>query len=118
MSETIMGAGIALAGVTLGLLIDLLRDTRKATARKASRRFDVEYESMHELSDLLPTFTGQHEADLEARKVRAVALAWRVRDERASRAVELLVVQPVGSQEWNDQMGNAIRDIGRVMRDL
>jgi hypothetical protein len=57
-------------------------------------------------------------ADLETRKVRAVALAWRVRDERASKAVELLVVQPVGSQEWNDQIGNAIRAVGTVMRDL
>lgn len=99
-------------------MIDLVRDERKASATKAGRRFDVEYDSLRELSDLLPTFTGPQSPDLEARKVRAVALAWRVRDERASKAVELLVTQPVGSQGWNDQTGNAIRDVGRVMRDL
>jgi hypothetical protein len=45
-------------------------------------------------------------------------LAWRVRDKRASTAVELLVVQPVGSQFWMDQIGNAIRAVGLTMRDL
>ena len=35
-----------------------------------------------------------------------------------ARPVELLIVQPVNSQQWNDQIGNAVRAVGMVMRDL
>jgi hypothetical protein len=89
----------------------------------------VEYDSLRELSDLLPTFmdtaidakvrSGTPDAlDFDRRKVRALALAQRVRDPRPSRAIELLIVQPLGSQEWNDQIGNAVRAVGAAMRDL
>jgi hypothetical protein len=32
--------------------------------------------------------------------------------------VELLIVKLVGSQDWNDQIGNAVRDVGAAMVDL
>ena len=76
------------------------------------------YDSLRDLGDLLPTFTDTSAADLGARKQRAEMLAWRRRDKRASEAVELLVVQPVGGQSWMNQIGNAIRAVGLTMRDL
>jgi hypothetical protein len=42
MSDTVVGGGLLLAGVVLGLVIDLIRDSRTSSANKASRRFDVE----------------------------------------------------------------------------
>ncbi len=115
MELAIVGGGIALAGVIIERLVELALGARETSAKKAARRFDVEYESLRELSDLLPSFTGTQGVDLEARKLRAVALAQRVRDGRASAAVEHLIVQPVGSQEWNDGIGNAVRVVGTVM---
>jgi hypothetical protein len=104
--------------VVLGLAIGLERDRRNTDAKQAARRWDLEYDSLGELGDLLPTFADGDPFDMEVRKQRVVMLAWRVRDDRASTAVELLIVQPVNSQQWNDQIGNAVRAVGMVMRDL
>jgi hypothetical protein len=118
MELLILGSLLTLVGIVVERLVDLVRGRREISAKQAARRWDVEYDSLKELGDLLPTFTGMQSADLEARKVRAVALAWRVRDERASKAVELLIVQPAGSQSWNDEIGNATRAVGQAMREL
>jgi hypothetical protein len=113
-----VGGALALLGVVLGLAIDLLRDSRKASAAKAARRWDVEYESLRELGDVLSTFVGPQEPDLERRKVRATALAFRVRDNRVRLVVDPLMAIPVGSQEWLDEVGNSVRIVGEVMRAL
>lgn len=117
MSEEVVGGAIALAGVLVGLLIDLLRDARKATADKAAKRWDVEYESLRELSDLVSSFHGMQGPDYEARKARAIALAFRVRDDRVRRAVEPLTAMS-GGQERADAIGNTVRVLGEVMRNL
>ncbi len=39
-------------------------------------------------------------------------------DLRASEAVQKLVVEPDYSPGWNDEIGNAIRGVGMVMRQL
>jgi hypothetical protein len=62
--DTLGGGVLVLAGVALGLLVDLLRDERKARADKAAKRFDVEYDSLAALGDLLPSFVGMQGADL------------------------------------------------------
>lgn len=118
MENLVIGGALALAGVVVERLVDLIRGSRETAANRAARRWDVEYDALRDLGDMLPAFIGMQTGDLETRKVRAVTLAWRVRDPRASEAVELLVSLPVGSQEWNDQVGNAIRAVGGVMREL
>jgi hypothetical protein len=85
----------------------------------ANVSFDVEYDSLRELSDLLPTFSEPESPNTrETKHFRVVALARRVRDQRASEAVELLVSLPRDSQEYRDQIGNAVRIVGAVMTDL
>jgi hypothetical protein len=119
MEGIVIGGLLTLAGVVVKAVIDLVADSRSASGAKAARRFDVEYDSLRELSELMSALrTPSSPAGLEATKVRAVALAHRVRDPRPAQAVEQLIVQEAGSDAWNDEVGNAARVVGQSMREL
>jgi hypothetical protein len=96
-------------------VIELVRDRRQIAANRAARRFDVEYESLRELGELLPALVGYSGSALDERKVRAMALPTRVRDEAVRASVERLVVNFTGTP---DQVGGAVRVVGRAMREL
>jgi hypothetical protein len=119
MEQALVGGLLVLLGVVVAAVIDLVRDSRAGARAKAGRRFDVEYDSLRELSELMsPLRSPSSPAGLEEAKVRAVALAWRVRDPKPAQAVERLIVQVPGSDAWNDEVGNAARIVGQAMRDL
>ena len=115
---------LALAGVVIGALgptvKDFFLDRRQAARDRKQQRWKLEFDSLQELHDVVVRFTGPtlRTTDVEPDKVRAAGLAFRIRDERPKRAIELLLSKPTGSQEWRDQVGNAIREIGTAMRDL
>ena len=115
---------LALAGVAIGALgptvKDFFLDRRLASRERRQRRWSLEFDSLQELHDVVVRLTGPdlRTTTAEPDKVRAAGLAFRIRDERPRRAIEALLAMPTGSQEWRDQIGNVIREIGSAMRDL
>ena len=99
MPDIVVGGLLTLAGVVAGLVIELVRDERKYSNDKSAKRWDVEYEALRELGDLLPPLLDVHplNPDLEERTARMVALAFRVRDDRVRRVIEPLVATHPGS---------------------
>ena len=119
-------AGIlALAGVAIGALGPTVKDffleRRQADRDRRQRRWTLEFESLQQLSDLVMQFadiSAMRSPTLEALKVRAAYLAFLIRDDRVRLVVEPLLAAAPGSQEWRDQVGNAARRIGEVIRTL
>jgi hypothetical protein len=114
---TLSGVGI---GAFAPLIKDFFGDRRQAERERKQRRWTLEFESLQELHDVVIRFTGPElrTSVVEPDKVRAAGLAFRIRDERPKRAIEILLAMPTGGQGWRDQVGIVIREIGSAMRDL
>jgi hypothetical protein len=108
MENLILGGALALTGVVIGRRIDLARGSRETAAKNASRRFDVEYDSLGTSATCrrrswVPRPSISKHARLAPSPSRGSSV-----DEGAGKAVKLPVVQPVGNQEWKDQIDNAV----------
>jgi len=100
---------------------EYLTDRRRAERERDQRCWALEFDSLVELSNLIARLAnpnGVPAEELEPLKMRAAALAFRVRDDRPRLAVEPLLAMPVGSQKWRDQVSNAVRRIGETIQDL
>ena len=116
---------LVLFGAAIGFFASAVReyltDRRRAERERDQRRWALEFDSLVELSNLIARFANPHGVpaeELETLKMRAAALAFRVRDDRPRSAVEPLLAEMVGSQQWRDQVGNAVRQIGETIQDL
>ena len=125
-----MELGIALlafAGGLIGSLITgpiqaMVAADRRDAADRRERRWRLEFDSLVELRGVLTDLSKQSDPrgdcrDLEALKVRAVGLAFSVRDDRPRRAVEPLVAMPYGDG-FRDQLGNAVRVVGETLQEI